>query len=370
MIIIKRFFSICVCVVICFALLSIPCFAVDWSFQLADVTRDTTNFNVTKGSYNGLSGTRLTAGTTAGTIAFFYPVANTHLLAGQTYTVSFQLSRSSGSNAGFQCYLSDDASLGNTYKSVFDSQLSSMVSPDSNWHSVNFSFVYDGSTYLIIFLGATSLGSNNTLFSAWFSEIQLTRYNPNAELESHVDEGFGNLQSNIDENFSVQQSIQDEQNSVQNSILDEQNSLQEDIRAGLFDDGTSYTITEPEFGSALTVINDGMEEFQRGAINSSTPKIQRGLMAFSALFTMIYDVFVSSPSTSWIPACMWIVAGLSVTALILGNLSQVAAGVSLGRNKDYSRDYYFDNGKTRTYTHVSQKGNVRNISQRSFKRKR
>lgn len=222
-----------------------------------------------------------------------FSFSGNNFVAGQSYSVTFRVARMSGSNARFYFFGNkSDYQQSPREIAFYTSTLSSMTTPDQQWGLINFSFVADGSDLYEVMIVPTSLSTATNNFNVWFSVFTFSRFNPNAGVESRLDE---------------QNSLQDEQN----SLLDEQNSR-------LFEEASSYIFEEPDLSEQWSRFNSAEAELERNAGDVLTNnKIVMGVKAFAYAFENFIDIMLSAEWTAWVVHLMWLAVTCTVFAFVL-----------------------------------------------------
>lgn len=198
-------------------------------------------------------------------------------VAGQTYRIEFVFSATNIDHMAIA--LSSTPSLNEGEQTYIDNN----IAPEVN-KSYNYSFVYSGQPYLI-FLFTMPAHS-----SCVISDIEVFSYNPNAVVES------------------------------QNQQIIEQNSERDDK---LFNDGESYSFSEPDLSEQYSRFNDGSNDLLiNGGLITQSNRLVNGVKAFATFFTDMYSQFSQTDVTSHLPYLMYLSIICSLILLILGLIRQ------------------------------------------------
>lgn len=307
----KIFVSLFLSLVLIFSFVITGFAASDYSFFLdtAYVSHALGTVSVVRQSRGGLSCSRVIA-SDSGDILYFYNLPS-GLIAGQSYTVSFKVQRYSGANARLYFYVNNSNEVDiSSEEPIYYVTLADIGSPNtSSWTSSSFSFVYSGSSRLHIIMQPTSIAPATNNFTAWFTAFELTRYNPNAELESQNAEII---------------SQNEEQNSLleeQNSWIEAQNSLVDDQNSKLFDDGETFPVDDVD----LSEFNDSFSSSTQDLLSSlndmmNDSHIVNGVIAFSSIFTWFWRM-LNAEHLMWIRYCIYLTISLSVMLMIVKSFS-------------------------------------------------
>lgn len=258
--------------------LSIASFAADWSFFISDCTPDSGNtLTVVTHHGSGASAYDKLQSTSNGTYCVYYNFPNNNLIAGQTYYISVDGTYGS-TTQGYIAFGFDEATAGsNSYFREFD--INSAFGSSPSFKNLTFSFTYSGQNRLAIYIA-----NSGTTFVLSLKQFTLTRYNPNAALESQLDE----------QNSLVNQQI--EEQSEHFSQIYEQNS---ELQSQLFDDGETYSMPEVDLAEYYSYVNDNNIIIDASDTLTNN-HIMNGLKAFSTYFELFWDGISTDTMLDWI----------------------------------------------------------------------
>lgn len=278
----KKFFLIFPLSVILILFTTLPAFAVDNSrFQYV------TSINIKDDTYlvgdpsanNGITftrvggtDTRITNSKSAFNVALTY-YSPSYWVAGQTYRIEFLFSATTIDHMAI-C-LSTVPSLTEGEQTYIDNNIAPQVDK-----SYNYSFTYSGQPYLIFEFTMPAHSS------CVISDIEVFSYNPNAVVES------------------------------QNQQIIEQNSDRDDK---LFNNGETYSFSEPDLSEQYSMFNDGQQEIlENGGLITQSDRLVNGVKAFATFFSDMYSMFSQMDVTQYIPYLMYFSLICSLFLLILG----------------------------------------------------
>lgn len=241
-----------------------------------------------------------------GFVVFEFP--GTSFVSGQTYTVSASFCRLSGSNGYVRFGSSNRGNVNESGNEFIQFTLSNVTAANNTWSSYSFSFVADGSSVYRLVIQPTSLSTSTNNFDLWVSDFNFYRFNPNAALESAVDE---------------QNSLIDEQNTIldeQNSLIDDQNSLIDEQNSQLFDGSESFTGYEDSLDledSILDTIGIYAEDlFSLAGDIASSEKLEKGVLSITYFFNQFW-LYLSIEEFRWVRLLVYLSVTCSIFLLIL-----------------------------------------------------